>query len=322
MINGQRVRKSLGLRDWQAAQRRAREMEAEGITSVGTPVTIKKATGDFEKDAETNVKPSTLKQYKILLRSLNTYAQGRKLVFLKELTVVEVRDFRNSWTTYSPRTAGKHIERLKRFFNWCVENRWVDASPAKPLKSPKVGETDVVPFTEEEIGKILKACEKYEGSNRDRLVLLTKFMLGTGLRIGDAVTIDKNKFVESKDGWMVELRTAKTGTKVACPVKTDLVKAIVKLDGPHPFWSGKSDLEDITKNWRKIFSRVFKSAGLIGHPHQFRHTFAKRLLVKGTPVGYVASLLGNTEEVCRTSYAKWMDERQNALNSAVRSTWD
>ena len=116
MINGQRVRKSLGLRDWQAAQRRAREMEAGGITSVGQPVTVKKATEDFEKDAETNIQPSTLKQYKILLKRLNAFCHQRGLVFLRQLTVVEVRDFRNSWTTYSPRTAGKHIERMKRFF--------------------------------------------------------------------------------------------------------------------------------------------------------------------------------------------------------------
>src|SRR5256884_2118700 len=54
------------------------------------------------------------------------------LVFLKQLDVVQVREFRLSWTTYSPRTAGKHIERLKRFFNWCAENKWLDSSPAKP----------------------------------------------------------------------------------------------------------------------------------------------------------------------------------------------
>jgi hypothetical protein len=52
MINGQRVRKSLGIRDWQAAQRRARDMEAEGITVVGEAVTVQKATSDFERDAK------------------------------------------------------------------------------------------------------------------------------------------------------------------------------------------------------------------------------------------------------------------------------
>jgi integrase/recombinase XerD len=210
---------------------------------------------------------------------------------------------------------------LKRFFNWCVENRWLDSSPAKPLKSPKVGETDVVPFTEEEVGKILKACAEYKGPNRERLIVLTEFMLATGLRISDAVTIKKDKIAKGDGRWMVELRTMKTGTAIACPIQNKLARAIMELEGDHPFWTGKSDLEDRTKNWRKIYGRVFKSAGVEGHPHQFRHVFAKRLLVKGTPVGFVASLLGNTEEVCRRSYAKWLPERQTALNKAVEATW-
>jgi hypothetical protein len=75
MPNGQRIRKPLGLRDWQAAQRRARDMEADGITAVGEAVTMKKATDAFEKDVENNIKTSTLKQYKILLARLNKYCE-------------------------------------------------------------------------------------------------------------------------------------------------------------------------------------------------------------------------------------------------------
>jgi site-specific recombinase XerD len=87
-----------------------------------------------------------LKQYKILFRQLNAFCESKGLVFLKQVGVVETREFRNAWTI-GPRTAGKHLERLKRFFNWCIENEWLTANPAKPLKSPKVGDTDVIPFT-------------------------------------------------------------------------------------------------------------------------------------------------------------------------------
>ncbi|MGD0272023.1 MAG: hypothetical protein ABSB14_23360 [Candidatus Sulfotelmatobacter sp.] len=45
-------------------------------------------------------------------------------------------------------------------------------SPAKPLKPPKVSDTDVIPFTEEEIKKILAACDEYDGPNRERLIVL------------------------------------------------------------------------------------------------------------------------------------------------------
>jgi site-specific recombinase XerD len=320
-----RVQKSLGVRDWQAAQLRVRDMEADGVDAYMAggqdALTIKKATDDFEVDVKNNIKSSTLKQYKILLTRLNDFCKARGIVFLKQLGVVEIRDFRNSWTTYSPRTAGKHIERLKRFFSWCVENGWLEKSPAKPLKAPKVGETDVVPFSEEEIEKILEACESYTGPNRDRLVALTNLMLTTGLTIGDASMLGKERIVKNGTGWYVELRRAKTGTAVSCPVPNSLAKSILALDGETPFWSGKSDLEDVTKNWRKIYTKVFEGAGVEGHPHQFRHTAAKRLLVAGLSVSHVATLLANSENIVRKHYAKWIPERQTAFDKAVRSTW-
>jgi integrase len=321
-----RLQKSLGMRDWKAAQRRARDMEADGIEAYTngdhTSLTVKKATDDFETDARNNIEASTLKHYKILFARLNKYCEDHGYIFLRQLGVVQVRDFHNSWTTYSPRTAGKHIERLKRFFSWCVENGWLEQSLAKPLKSPKVGETDVVPFSEDEIEKVLKACEEYGGPNRARLIVLTKIMLTTGLAIGDASMLSKDRVVKNGTGWYVELRRAKTGTAVSCPIPNDLGKAFHALDGATPFWSGKSDLEDLTKNWRKIYTKIFKAAGVQGHPHQFRHTAANRLLVAGLPVSHVATLLGNTEDIVRKHYYKWIPERQTAFDNAIRRSID
>lgn len=66
-----RLRKSLGMRGWQAAQRRARDMEAGGIDAYvagggdQSALTVKKATDDFLNDAKSNVKDPTLKLYRI-----------------------------------------------------------------------------------------------------------------------------------------------------------------------------------------------------------------------------------------------------------------
>ena len=180
---------------------------------------------------------------------------------------MEVREFRNSWTTYSPRTAGKHIERLKRFFNWCVENRWLDSSPAKPLKVPKVGDTDVVPFSEDEVEKILKACDEHDGVNQKRLRVLTDLMLESGLRISDAVMISKDRIVKTRHGYAAVLRTAKTGTEVSCPLPDKLGKAILSLEGNTPFWSGDTD-------WRVL--------GRIGG--RFTPAYSRPLAFKGTHI--------------------------------------
>ena len=70
----------------------------------------------------------------------------------------------------------------------------------------------------------------------------------------------------------MELRRANTGAPASCPIKHDLAKALLGLESETPFWSGKSDLEDLTKNWREIFTKILKRAGVDGHRHQFRHT--------------------------------------------------
>ncbi len=74
-----RLQKSLGIRDWQAAQRRARDMEADGIdaylTGDSEALTIQKATDDFEADAKNNIQEPTLKQYRILFVRLNDYCK-------------------------------------------------------------------------------------------------------------------------------------------------------------------------------------------------------------------------------------------------------
>jgi integrase len=147
-------------------------------------------------------------------------------------------------------------------------------------------------------------------------------MLATGLRIGDAVTIRKDRVVKTPEGYSVVLRTAKTGTHVSCPVPNALAKALLGLEGDTPFWTGKSSMEKCASNWRKIFSRAFKSAGVEGHPLQFRHTFAKRLLVKGVPVGFVVSLLGHGKvAITERFYSKWISERQAVVDNAVRGAW-
>lgn len=329
-IDNKRIHKSLQIREWQAAQRRARDMEADGIDAYLSgngnldhrALTVEKATTDFEADAKASgITEATLKLYRILFARLNKYCKEHGYVFLKQLGVVQLREFRQSWNTYSDRTASKHLERLKRFFCWCVENDWLEKSPASPLKAPKVGETDVIPFSEEQIEKILKAAKTYGGPNRDRLIVLTDIMLAAGLAIGDAAMLSKGRVVKGDSGWTVELRRAKTNTAVRCPIPDDLAKAFHALDGDTPFWTGKSDLDDLTKNWRKIYTKIFNAAGVEGHPHQFRHTAAKRLLVRGLSVSHVATLLGNTENIVRKHYSKWIPERQEAFEKAIKATW-
>jgi len=200
---------------------------------------------------------------------------------------------------------------------------WIKSSPVKSFKPPKTSEQEVVPFTEDEVKKVLKACDDFEGTNRKSLKALTHLMLASGLRIGDAVMISKKTITKDRQGHSLALRTEKTGATVTCPLQDDVAREVLAIDkGDYPFWTGKSNAEDCAAHWRKSFSKLFKQAGVPGHSHQFRHTFAKRLLIAGVPLGTVAILLGHRKvAITEKHYSRWITERQAVVDAAVRGSW-
>lgn len=180
----------------------------------------------------------------------------------------------------------------------------------------------MVPVSEKQVADILAACDKFNG-NRVRLKALVELMLPSGLRIGDAVMISKDAFLKSRrDEYSVTLRTEKNGVCVTFPIPDTAAKQVLALDGDQPFWNGVSNAEDCSVTWRRALGRLFDLAGVEGHPHQFRDTFAKRLLMADVPEGTVAKLLGlRRVAITEQHYSRWIPERQAAIDVVVRDSW-
>src|SRR5436309_1114531 len=70
-VSGTRIRKPIGLSDWQLAQQRARKWEAEGMHGVTAPQTVKAACDAFIDDAKArDLKEATRYKYDLLFRQL------------------------------------------------------------------------------------------------------------------------------------------------------------------------------------------------------------------------------------------------------------
>jgi|SRR6516164_5275744 hypothetical protein len=57
--------------------------------------------------------------------------------------------------------AQKKIERLRALFRFAQNRKWLRENPASGLKSPKVTLCPTLPYTREDMMKILAAIEKY-----------------------------------------------------------------------------------------------------------------------------------------------------------------
>lgn len=347
-MNGSEMRESLDLRDWEKAQQRVREWDAEGkAIREETPVTVELACEEFLLDAEARqLREATIEKYNLLFdgpknkrqkkteeakpRSpgLKQFAAAEGIRFLKELELSPLRKFRAQWRDGNF-AALKKLERLRAFFGFAQESGWIPDNPAKRLKSPTVTQPPTMPFTREQMVDILAACDKYKDnygrtgqSNARRLRAFILVLRYTGLRIRDVVTLPKSRVVNTR----LFLYTAKTGVPVFCPLPAFVAEALDACpagNGEHFFWSGESKPKSAVGDWQRSLRKLFRLAGIPdGHAHRFRDTFAVELLLSGVPLERVSMLLGHKSlKVTEKHYAPWVRARQEQLEADVRRSW-
>jgi integrase/recombinase XerD len=330
-LAGEPMRQSLKVRSWEKAEKIIFDwqMELEGVKKEEPEaVTIKSAVADFLKDAEArSLSEATIVKLKgVLERQFVEYCREQNIKFLTELGVEDMRKFRATWKD-QPLSAVKKLERLRSFFRFCVDAGWMPRNPALAVKPPKVPPKATMPFTSDKIEKILRACDAYfetypkAGKEYcDRIKALVLLMRYSGLRIRDAVCLKRDKIENGR----LFLYTQKSGTPVYLPLPPVVLDALSKLppDQDHYFWSGQSTPKAVVGDWQRTFRKLFTIAGVKGHPHMFRNTFAISLLEKGVSIETVSVLLGHRNiRVTQSHYNAWVKSRQELLESAVMKTW-
>lgn len=330
-VDGREIRQSLQVRNWQKANEKAQEWEAQGKieTEKPEPITVNAACGSFERDAAARgLREPTLYKYRLLFRQLQDFARDNGLLYLADFDVDWLRRFRESWRQ-SNVSALKTLERLRAFFFFCQESGWINENPARKLKNPRITQAPTLPFTREEMVKILAACDEYckeypkagraHAARLRALVLLLRY---SGLRIRDAVTLERGKLAGDK----LMLYTAKTGTPVFCPLPPAVVQALeaAPVCGAFFFWRGQSNPKSAVGDWQRTLRRLFDLAKVAGgHAHRFRDTFAVELLLAGVPLDRVSILLGHqSTRITEKHYAPWVRSRQEQLEADVRQTWE
>jgi len=332
-LAGRKVREPLHTRDWEKAKDKVRGWNStpdKGQSSENRDLkTVAAAWDGFLADVEARkLHVSTVRKYKLLRRQVEEFARKRGIRFLIELDTPQVTEFRSIWKD-GPRSSAKKLERLRAFFRFARDQKWVQENPATKLKSPKVTLCPTLPYTRDEMVRILSAVDRYaekmpkhgiENARRIKsLVLLLRY---SGMRIGDAVNLSSEKL----NGNRLFLYTQKTDV----PVNTILpefvlsaLEATPKVTENFYFWSGRGNLESAVRSWQARLRRLFKVAGIVnGHPHRFRDTFAVELLLAGVPIERVAILLGHQSvRITEKHYSPWVRSRQEQLEADLAKAW-
>jgi integrase/recombinase XerD len=255
----------------------------------------------------------------------NAFAAARRIEFLQELDVDALTTFRAQWKC-GPLTASKTLERLRSFLGFALERKWISENPARKLKAPKIQDRPTLPYTQDEMVRILAALDVYAQSagarNAQRLRAFVLLLRYSGMRIGDVTTLRVDRVIENK----LLVYTAKTGTPVHCILPDFVVRALAaspRSSSGYYFQTGQASAHTATGKWQFRLRRLFDLAKIpTGHAHRFRDTFAVELLLAGVPIERVSVLLGHKSvRITEKHYSPWCKSRQDQLEQDLAKAW-
>lgn len=316
------VRKSLNTTDWETAAKLMNDLEAGSKEAVAAvlpkpePMTFLEAKEKYlEAVKQRNLARLTEEKYKHLMRQMEGHFSNpdTKVKYLEKIDIDVLRGFMGTLKD-GPLSRVKKIDRIKNFFTFCLRSGWISENPAEFIEPPIVKDVPTLPFTDDEVKRILDAAK----GRRKTLCLL---MLYSGLRISDAVTLKSSSLISGK----LFLRQEKTGEPVYVPLPPSLVEELraIPLTNGHFFCTGVGRKQTTTNNWRERLNKVFKDAKVDGaHPHRFRDTFAVNLLNKGVSMENVSKLLGHKSiRITEKHYAPFVEKLRKRLEEEVMKTW-
>ena len=260
------------------------------------PVNVTVSGGDigvlarsFRRSLEAaNRSPATIRIYTIAVAQLADFLQSSGM----PLVVASItREHIETWLAdvlrrRSPGTAQTRWKGAKAFFDWLLEDGELKASPMARIKQPKVPETPPPMLSDDELRRLLKACEGAGFEERRDLAIL-RLLMDTGLRRSEVAyltlaDVDLDNKLVSVVGKFSRPRVVPFGRKTAAALdRYERERARHRHADTDALWIGRQGpMQDGAIDL--MIRRRARQAGLPGtHAHLFRHGFAHSWLAQG-----------------------------------------
>jgi integrase/recombinase XerD len=222
-----------------------------------------------------------------------------------------------------PRTTGRLVSSLKRFFRFAVREGLRADDPSADLDSPKLPRSLPKSLSEEEVEALLAAPNVSTAQGlRDRAMLETLY--ATGLRVSELVQL---KIVQVSLDTAVVRILGKGSKERLVPLGQESVAWIERYQRdarPELLDARKSDALFVTARGAPMTRQAFwglvkRHAAVAGlrhpiSPHTLRHAFATHLINHGADLRVVQLLLGHADISTTQIYTHVARERLKALH--------
>lgn len=299
----------------EAQRRKQHELIGELLEQGGVPPTADEASATRISDAvrmfsdhvrtHSPGKPETLRRYEQVLGHFERASARKK--YVEAITRADIDEYKTRRSTkpsegrkrpVTPRTINFEVSTLRTFFYYLIHERGIPmlnpCAHFKPLKDErKRAKRKPSVYTQEELDKLFAKCDHIEKAIFATLLL-------TGLRKRELYflmwgDIDLKRATirvtgEGKDGF-----SPKDYEERIIPIPPDLV-LVLKTLPRRVDWVFPNQKGDRLNHLLRYFKEIASRAG-IGHAtlHKFRHTYATRLLEKGSDIVTVQHLLGHSD---------------------------
>ncbi len=268
-----------------------------------------------------SIAPNTRKAYKEdLLRFVYWTNTAWALVTPRQVTQFKAYLLRVDGTTgkriLSDASAKRILQTLKNFLNWMTQSGYLDRNPTHAVHLPKLEEPQAQHLTAEQVLAIFNAAMGTSLPERNMALLS---ILSHGLRANEASNLN----VEDFDGQRLKIRQAKADSKGTVPIGLDAQMWVQQyilwresqgeaLNAESPLLASHSNRNAGQRMGyhaiQKLMKALSKTVGFDFHAHQFRHTFATNLVLKGMNPYHAMTLTRHKSANSFRRYTKAADE--------------
>ena len=261
---------------------------------------------------EKNFSKNTVVAYKNDLQTFKLFCLDQYEI--KDISIVAYPIIRNwiinlSEKNLSPLTINRKISSLSKYYDFLLKTQVNKVSPLKNHKRLKVQKKLIIPFSEDEVFKVVDVFSKdFEGK---RNLLIVDTLYSTGIRRDELINIKLNNVFLNED--LIKV-LGKRNKERLVPVLSGLNKRIKdylnfrkKIDSTSSnlFITNKGKSIGPSLVYRvvkKYFSKV--STKVKTSPHVLRHSFATHMLNNGADINSIKEIMGHSSLASTQIYTK------------------
>ena len=263
---------------------------------------------------EKKCSPHTLKAYQANLEVFEVFiTEQGSLETIEEVSYGEIRAWIVSLiqSGNTPRTVNRKLSALRSYYKFLLR---IGSIPVSPLKEHKALKTDTkvaLPFSQEEIQRLLAADffpEEYTGVLQRTVIQLLYY---TGIRRSELIEL-KVQDIDLSEGLMKVLgkRNKERLLPLLPEIKTQLTQLLeqqkqhqISRESEHFFVNSRGKklseafvYETVKTYLSKVSTKTKRS------PHVLRHSFATHLLDQGADLNAIKDLLGHSSIAATQHY--------------------